>query len=263
MVELAQSQTIYSHLNRKAKRPACFEGNVHVATLVAIEKNTSTSTVDFASEVRGNVLAFNKAIDGFAQPLFSTGCADDIIKEAVADACTAKVLAFRVKLEGRPSGGAYHPLSIENDTFFVDFYSDAVGSNVESVVDQARGHPRKKSIPRGDPPKFQGDAGEDVDMWIFGTENFYHQEFGADMMNPNSGTFVAMVSANLGPNAKAWYRELLTTCAAANRLVSRDIFEAELCARFKDRDHAFKTLTEMFDLQHAHCKNQEEYAAKF
>ncbi|OQR86065.1 hypothetical protein ACHHYP_11044 [Achlya hypogyna] len=118
------------------------------ASMSAIRASTG---IDFAFEVHGDILAFNKAIDGYENRLgdiffdassgvldslsrcFSAGCADDMIKEAVADACTTKVLAFRVKFEGRPSGGAYHPLSIENGTFFVDFYSDAVWSNVDEV----------------------------------------------------------------------------------------------------------------------------------
>ncbi|KDO16281.1 hypothetical protein SPRG_18185 [Saprolegnia parasitica CBS 223.65] len=128
-------------------------------SLAAIRTATG---IDFAFEVHGDVVAFNKAIDeryedrlgeiffgsssGVLQSLVTcvtNGCADEMVQEDLQDTCSAKLLVFRVKLEERPSGGLYHPLSIENGVLFVDFYTDAVWSNVDEV-----GWTKLEDVPR-------------------------------------------------------------------------------------------------------------------
>lgn len=114
---------------------------------------------------------------------------------------------------------------------------------------------------KGDPPKFAGDAGEDVDMWIFSTQTYYKDSFKDEMESQFSGNFVEMISSNLGSNAMTWFRELSTTFA--DRPITWDLFKVKLCERFKDKDHAYKTLTKMFDLRYKSCASQEDYASKY
>ena len=76
-----------------------------------------------------------------------------------------------------------------------------------------------------------------------------------------SGNFVEMISSSLGSNAMTWFRELSTTFA--DRPITWDLFKAKLCERFKEKDHAYKTLTKMFDLRYKSCASQEDYASKY
>ncbi|OWZ09203.1 hypothetical protein PHMEG_00018132 [Phytophthora megakarya] len=107
-------------------------------------------------------------------------------------------------------------------------------TQIQQQILQAQTRPipsRKKS----DPPRFGGNDQDDLELWIFSTEQYY-SEFRTEM-HDFSSNFSDMVFANLGTDAQAWY------------------------PRFRDKDFKFKTLTKMYELKAT--KSQQEYTSRF
>jgi len=144
----------------------------------------------------------------------------------------------------------------ERDERFMSQISKQTESIAAMVAKQKATGQRKVG-----PPKFAGNAGENVDMWIFSTQTYHKDSLKDEIESQFSGNFVEMISSNLGSSAMTWFRELSTTFA--DRPITWDLFKVKLCERFKDKDHVYKTLTKMFDLRYNYCASQEDYASKY
>ncbi|ETP27991.1 hypothetical protein F442_22728 [Phytophthora nicotianae P10297] len=59
--------------------------------------------------------------------------------------------------------------------------------------------PQKK---KGNPPIFNGQASDDLELWLFSTEQYYSNY--AEEMQSESSDFVNTIFANLGPTAQTW-----------------------------------------------------------
>lgn len=68
---------------------------------------------------------------------------------------------------------------------------------------QSRPRPTRK---KSDPPRFEGNDNDDLELWIFSTEQYY-SDFQTEMQEFSS-SFLGMVFANLGVDAQAWFRDL-------------------------------------------------------
>ncbi|POM63288.1 hypothetical protein PHPALM_27414, partial [Phytophthora palmivora] len=115
--------------------------------------------------------------------------------------------------------------------------------------------PQKK---KGDPPTFQGNASEDLELWSFSTEQYYAQH--REEMNRNTSEFVDMIFANLGTIAQTWFRDLKLSLGA-DQPATWDLFKIKIRERFRDRDFQQKVLTKLHDLRWQ--GSQQEYTTKF
>ncbi|DAZ98936.1 TPA: hypothetical protein N0F65_001375 [Lagenidium giganteum] len=108
-----------------------------------------------------------------------------------------------------------------------------------------------------DPPVFAGRSDEDLDLWLFSTEEYY-SEYQDEMDDPMSSTFVNMVSSNLGIDAMSWYRELKMTTEAP---ITWAVFRKRIKERFQDSDFQYKALSKLHDMRFA--GSQSDYTSKF
>ncbi|KAG3118659.1 hypothetical protein PI124_g4107 [Phytophthora idaei] len=69
----------------------------------------------------------------------------------------------------------------------------------EQLMLQQGGRNRKK-----EPPSYEGKIDEDLELWIFATEEHYASN--RALMIADSSDFVTMVSSNLGTTVLNWYR---------------------------------------------------------
>ncbi|KAJ0392132.1 hypothetical protein P43SY_010819 [Pythium insidiosum] len=115
--------------------------------------------------------------------------------------------------------------------------------------------PTKK---KGDPPMFNGKADDDLELWIFSTEQYYsdHQE----EMQSNSSVFVDTIFANLGTVAQTWFRDFKLSLGP-QQPATWALFKQRIRERFRDRDFQQKVLTKLFELRAS--SSQQEYTSKF
>ncbi|EGZ05044.1 hypothetical protein PHYSODRAFT_372673, partial [Phytophthora sojae] len=69
----------------------------------------------------------------------------------------------------------------------------------------SQGERRKK-----DPPTYEGKFGEDLELWIFATEEYYANKRG--IMDADTSDFVTMISSSLGKSVLNWYRAFSSDC---------------------------------------------------
>ncbi|POM69656.1 Hypothetical protein PHPALM_14044 [Phytophthora palmivora] len=105
----------------------------------------------------------------------------------------------------------------------------AFQQQVLSQQNQARLPQQKK----GDPPAFKGNASEDLELWIFSTEQYYAQ-YREEMLH-NSSEFVDTIFANLGTIAKTWFRDFKLFLPPGQPATWK-LFKAKIRERFCDRD---------------------------
>ncbi|OWZ11648.1 LOW QUALITY PROTEIN: polyprotein [Phytophthora megakarya] len=115
--------------------------------------------------------------------------------------------------------------------------------------------PQKK---KGDPPTIQGNASEDLELWIFSTEQYYAQH--REEMIRNTSEFVDTIFANLGTIAQTWFRDFKLSLGP-EQPATWDLFKIRIRERFRDRDFQQKVLTKLHDLRWQ--GSQQEYTTKF
>ncbi|GMF40980.1 unnamed protein product [Phytophthora fragariaefolia] len=119
---------------------------------------------------------------------------------------------------------------------------------------QTRSRPARK---KSDPPRFEGSDDDDLELWIFSTEQYY-TDFQTEMHDLSS-SFSDMVFANLGVDAQAWYRDIKISLGSSP--CTWEVFKERIRARFCDKDFKFKTLTKIYELKLG--KSQQEYTSKY
>ncbi|KAH7488446.1 Retrovirus-related Pol polyprotein from transposon 412 [Phytophthora ramorum] len=118
----------------------------------------------------------------------------------------------------------------------------------------SRGEHKKK-----DPPVYEGKYGEDIELWIFATEQYYANK--RHIMEADSSDFVTLISSNLGKSVLNWYRAFITDCERMSVHQTWSLFKRQLRTRFRPKDFEYDLRERMF-----HLKQKEtihEYVSKF
>ncbi|OWY98172.1 hypothetical protein PHMEG_00031124, partial [Phytophthora megakarya] len=101
---------------------------------------------------------------------------------------------------------------------------------------QSRPRPTRK---KSDPPRFEGNDNDDLELWIFSTEQYY-SDFHSEMQEL-SLSFSDMIFANLGVDAQAWFRDL--KLSMGSNPLTWALFKERIRFRFRDKDFKYKTLS--------------------
>ncbi|KAG2990075.1 hypothetical protein PC121_g21761 [Phytophthora cactorum] len=129
-------------------------------------------------------------------------------------------------------------------------------AQIQQQILQAQSRPRP-ARKKSDPPRFEGRDDDDLELWIFSTEQYY-TDFQAEMQEASS-SFSDMVFANLGVDAQAWYRDVKISQRTSP--ITWQVFKERIRARYLDQDFKYKTLTKIYELKPG--KSQQEYTSKF
>lgn len=119
---------------------------------------------------------------------------------------------------------------------------------------QGQGTSKKK-----EPPIYEGKLNEDIELWIFATEEYYSNR--RTLMEANTSEFVSLISSNLGTSVMNWYRAFATQCTATNIPRTWNLFKQQLRARYRPRDFEFNLRERLFDLKQ--IGTFHEYTTKF
>ncbi|ETM01282.1 hypothetical protein L917_02113 [Phytophthora nicotianae] len=90
----------------------------------------------------------------------------------------------------------------------------------------------------GNPPQFNGKADDDLEFWLFSTEQYYSNY--SEEMQSNTSDFVNTIFGNLGPAAQTWYREF--KIALGDEPATWAIFNQRIRERFSETDFQHKAL---------------------
>lgn len=123
---------------------------------------------------------------------------------------------------------------------------------IQTPATAQRAHKKK-----GNPPTFNGQSNEDLELWIFSTEQYYsdcRQE-----MASASSDFVDMIFANLGAPAQTWYREF--KLSLGDQPATWSVFKERIRERFRDCDFQFKVLSKLHSLHWT--GSQQAYTTRF
>ncbi|KAF1329279.1 Retrovirus polyprotein, partial [Globisporangium splendens] len=110
-----------------------------------------------------------------------------------------------------------------------------------------------------DPPVYEGKFGEDLELWIFATEEYYSSK--KQLMLENSSHFVTMISSNLGKTVLNWYRSFSLQCEAENVHKTWELFKVRLRARFRPKDFEYNLRERLFHLKQS--GSIHEYVSRF
>ncbi|OWZ17058.1 hypothetical protein PHMEG_0009052 [Phytophthora megakarya] len=119
---------------------------------------------------------------------------------------------------------------------------------------QSRPRPTRK---KSDPPRFEGNDNDDLELWNFNTEQYYSDFYTG--MQELSSSFSEMVFANLGVDVQAWFRDL--KLSMGSNPLTWALFKERIRARFRHKYFKYKTLSKMFELKPT--KPQQEYTSRF
>ena len=117
-------------------------------------------------------------------------------------------------------------------------------------------HQNGRKPKRGDPPTFGGAPKEDVELWIFNTEQYYADQ--EQLMVQQDSQFTQMIFANLEAAAQTWYRDLKLS-RAEGEPVTWSFFKDRI--RDRDRDYQYKLLTKLHRLRFS--GSQQDYTNQF
>ncbi|POM61728.1 polyprotein [Phytophthora palmivora] len=118
----------------------------------------------------------------------------------------------------------------------------------------SQGERRKK-----DPPTYEGKFGEDLELWIFATEEYYANKRG--VMEADTSDFVTMISSSLGKSVLNWYRVFSPDCETAGTPKTWQLFKTKLRERFRPKDFEYSLRERLFQLkQHGTI---HEYVSSF
>ncbi|OWZ05370.1 hypothetical protein PHMEG_00022552 [Phytophthora megakarya] len=106
----------------------------------------------------------------------------------------------------------------------------------------SQGDRRKK-----DPPTYEGKFGEDLELWIFATEEYYANKRG--LMEADTSDFVTMISSSLGKSVLNWYRAFSCNVKLQQRLRPGGLFKLKLRKRFRPKDFEYNLRERLFQLK--------------
>ncbi|OWZ04595.1 hypothetical protein PHMEG_00023470 [Phytophthora megakarya] len=88
-----------------------------------------------------------------------------------------------------------------------------------------------------DPPTYEEKFGEDSELWIFSTEEYYANKRG--LMEADTPDFVTMSSSSLGKSVLNWYRAFSSDCEAATTSQTWKLFKLKLREHFRPKDFEY------------------------
>jgi len=88
-----------------------------------------------------------------------------------------------------------------------------------------------------DPTTYDGKLKEDLELWIFATEEYYASK--KQLMQADSSDFVKLISSNLGKSVLNWYRTFSTECDTIGVNKTWELFKRQLRARYRPKDFEF------------------------
>ncbi|KAG4050618.1 hypothetical protein PC123_g14144 [Phytophthora cactorum] len=124
----------------------------------------------------------------------------------------------------------------------------------EQLMLQQGGRHRKK-----EPPSYEGKIDEDLELWIFDTEEYYASN--CAIMIADSSDFAAMVSRNLGTTVLNRYRTFSAPCETEGRHKTWSLFKHHLRAPFRPRDFEYNLRECLFELKQSGTIH--DYVSKF
>jgi hypothetical protein len=119
---------------------------------------------------------------------------------------------------------------------------------------------RQGPVRKKDPPMYEGKMNEDVELWIFSSEDYY--SYKRHLMTEDSSEFVEEIARNLGKSVQNWYGTIFTAdCAAAGVNKTWILFKEKLRQRIKPNDFEYNLRERMIELKQT--TSIHEYVAKF
>ncbi|KAK1941816.1 hypothetical protein P3T76_006880 [Phytophthora citrophthora] len=106
---------------------------------------------------------------------------------------------------------------------------------------------------------YEGKYGEDIELWIFATEQYYASR--RELMEADSSDFVTMISSNLGKSVLNWYRAFIADCERLQVHPTWPLFKRQLRTRFRPKDFEYDLRERMFRLKQR--ENIHDYVSKF
>jgi hypothetical protein len=110
-----------------------------------------------------------------------------------------------------------------------------------------------------DPPVYEGKFSEDLELWIFSTEEYYSNR--RYLMVDNSSEFVRMISSNLGKTVMNWYRTFSLQCDSEGIEKTWELFKKRLRERFRPKDFEYNLRERLFHLKQT--GSIHEYVSRF
>ncbi|KAG1697249.1 hypothetical protein DVH05_016537 [Phytophthora capsici] len=98
---------------------------------------------------------------------------------------------------------------------------------------------------KGNPPMFNGETSDDLELWLFSTEQYY-ADSQTDMASDTSD-FVNLIFGNLGPTAQTWFRDFKVSLG--DRPATWTLFKQQIRERFRDSDFQYKLLSKLYNLR--------------
>ncbi|OWY91391.1 hypothetical protein PHMEG_00040049, partial [Phytophthora megakarya] len=114
--------------------------------------------------------------------------------------------------------------------------------------------PQKK---KGNPPQFNGETSDDLELWLFSTEQYYSNY--SEEMQCESSEFVNTIFDNSDPTAQTWYRYFKVSLG--EQPATWATFKRCICERFREADNQHKLLSRLHNLRWS--GSQHSYTTKF
>ncbi|KAF1317995.1 reverse transcriptase, partial [Globisporangium splendens] len=109
------------------------------------------------------------------------------------------------------------------------------------------------------PPVYDGKLNEDLELWIFATEEYYSSK--KSVMHAESSDFATMISSNLGKTVLNWCRAFSAQCESENVPKSWSLFKTRLRERFRPKDFEYNLRERLFHLKQT--GSIHEYVSRF
>jgi hypothetical protein len=138
---------------------------------------------------------------------------------------------------------------------FAQLMSQQAMFQQQMLQHQTVAHRQQKK--KGNSPVFNGESSDDLELWIFRTEQYYADSH--EDMALETSDFVNLIFANLGPAAQTWYRDF--KMSLGQRPATWTLFKQRIRERFRDSDFQFKLLAKLNQLRWT--GSQQTYTTKF
>ncbi|ETM97830.1 hypothetical protein PPTG_20024 [Phytophthora nicotianae INRA-310] len=122
---------------------------------------------------------------------------------------------------------------------------------------QAHVAAQKPQRKKGNPPQFNGQSNDDLELWLFSTEQYYSNY--SEEMEAESSDFVDTIFGNLGPAAQTWYRDF--KISLGDQPATWTISKQRIRERFREADFQHKVLSRLHNLRWS--GSQQAYTTKF
>ncbi|OWZ16507.1 hypothetical protein PHMEG_0009691, partial [Phytophthora megakarya] len=96
-------------------------------------------------------------------------------------------------------------------------------------------------------PTYEGKLGEDPELWIFATEEYYANKRG--LMEADTSDVVTMISSSLCKSVLNWYGAVWSDCEAEIMSKTWELLKLKLRERFRPKDFEYNLRERLFQLK--------------